>query len=157
MPRRGICHERNLPQLHREGLIIPRALRKPCRWPGCPELTHDRFCPAHAKKHSQQYEESRPSSHQRGYGRRWQRIRRIILRRDPICKICGRAPSTEVDHIIPREAGGTDDPDNLQGACKPCHSRKTAQEDGRWGGGGAIAQGARSGDRPVSLAHTPGG
>ncbi len=31
-----------------------------------------------------------------------------------------------------RRRGGTDDPDNLQGMCHDCHSRKTAIEDGRW-------------------------
>jgi 5-methylcytosine-specific restriction protein A len=44
--------------------------------------------------------------------------------------------STDVDHIIPREAGGSDDDENLQGLCHACHSRKTAQEDGGFGHGG---------------------
>jgi len=41
--------------------------------------------------------------------------------------------ATEVDHIKPTRNGGSDRPDNLQGLCKSCHSRKTALEDGRWG------------------------
>ncbi len=70
----------------------------------------------------------------RGYGARWRKLRGMILARDPFCQAPGcHEWSTEVDHIKSRENGGTDHPDNLQGLCKPCHSRKTAIEDGGWG------------------------
>ena len=50
------------------------------------------------------------------------------------CKREGRVkPGKEVDHIIPLKRGGTNAIKNLQTLCKPCHSRKTAIEDGRWG------------------------
>ncbi len=70
----------------------------------------------------------------RGYGARWRKLRRLVLARDPICRApgCNQA-STEADHIKPRREGGSDGLDNLQGLCKPCHSSKTAIEDGRWG------------------------
>lgn len=78
-------------------------------------------------------------------------IRPRVLQRDPICKRCGRAPSTIVDHIIPsgeairqvRESKRFPlDPNagffllsNLQGLCRQCHGIKT-QEDkahqGEW-------------------------
>jgi 5-methylcytosine-specific restriction endonuclease McrA len=32
----------------------------------------------------------------------------------------------QVDHIITKARGGTDDPSNLQALCRECHSRKTA-------------------------------
>ena len=64
-----------------------------------------------------------------------------ILRRDPYCKIrrlCdGSNKSTDVDHIVPKSKGGADDPSNLQGACHPCHSHKTAKYDGGFGHGKA--------------------
>jgi len=42
----------------------------------------------------------------------------------------GFAASTEADHIVPIRAGGAKyDMANGQGACKPCHARKTAIED----------------------------
>ena len=56
------------------------------------------------------------------------KIRRQILRRDPLCYLCQNAASVEVDHKIPRSRGGTDDPENLGGACQPCHSAKTKAE-----------------------------
>lgn len=39
-----------------------------------------------------------------------------------------------VDHITPLTAGGTNDESNLQALCKQCHDRKTATEDGGFGG-----------------------
>lgn len=79
----------------------------------------------------------RGTTTERGYGYRWQKIRKLVLARDPCCKICERqgrlAVSTDVDHITPKSKGGTDDMGNLQGACHSCHSRKTATEDGGFG------------------------
>ncbi|GAJ00432.1 unnamed protein product, partial [marine sediment metagenome] len=64
----------------------------------------------------------------------WERLRMMILQRDPICKDCNSQASTTVDHIIPVSQGGTDDMDNLQGLCEKCHNRKAAKEkkDFRW-------------------------
>lgn len=43
------------------------------------------------------------------------------------CRICGRL-GTVVDHIVPLADGGSDDPDNKQTLCTPCHDEKTARE-----------------------------
>lgn len=40
--------------------------------------------------------------------------------------------AAEVHHIVPLSAGGTHDESNLMALCKPCHSRITAREGGRW-------------------------
>jgi len=66
--------------------------------------------------------------------RGWRKLRSFILDRDPLCVLCRRAPANEVDHIVPRADGGDDAPENLQGLCKSCHSRKTMGEV-RAGGG----------------------
>lgn len=75
----------------------------------------------------------RVSASKRGYGRRHQRLRKIVLARDPICKLCHREATTDSDHIVPLSQGGKDELSNLQGACHSCHSRKTATEDGGFG------------------------
>ena len=112
---------------------MPNLIATPCAKQGCPAATYGRYCARHGKEESRRYERQRGTSAQRGYGGQWRQIRKLVLLRDPICKLCGQAPSIEADHIKPRSQGGTDDPSNLQGACKPCHSRKTAVSDGRWG------------------------
>src|SRR5438067_2500995 len=72
------------------------------------------------------YEQRRGSASARGYDHRWQRIRRLVIARDPLCTLClakGRVtPSTEADHIIAKRHGGSDDLDNLRGTCKSCNA-----------------------------------
>lgn len=41
------------------------------------------------------------------------------------CIYCGD-PATVLDHVMPRLLGGSDDPSNLQPACKPCNGLKGA-------------------------------
>lgn len=76
--------------------------------------------------------DNRLSARQRGYDSRWERIRAAHLREEPYCRICGDVGSN-VDHIIPRARGGTNDPQNLQTLCASCHSAKTAEHDGGFG------------------------
>ncbi|HXF71674.1 MAG TPA: HNH endonuclease [Actinomycetota bacterium] len=58
----------------------------------------------------------------------WDRLRREVLERDSWrCYHCG-GPATEVDHIVPAQRGGTDDPSNLAAICSRCHARKTGRE-----------------------------
>nr|WP_252316395.1 HNH endonuclease signature motif containing protein [Acinetobacter venetianus] len=39
--------------------------------------------------------------------------------------------ATDLDHIVSKEQGGTDDMDNLQSLCSPSHQEKTAREDSK--------------------------
>jgi hypothetical protein len=52
-----------------------------------------------------------------------------ILHRDQFaCRYCGCRPGCdllEVDHLVPRSRGGSDDAANLVAACKTCNSRKS--------------------------------
>ena len=58
------------------------------------------------------------------------RTRYEVLRRDDHrCRYCGAAaPSVriEVDHVVPRHRGGTDDPWNLTASCEACNAGKSA-------------------------------
>lgn len=114
---------------------MPTRPRHGCRAQGCPELiSRGSFCSAHWQLAPADLE--RGNSAARGYGRRWRKLREYIIARDPFCRSCSArwyvdetgplVISTDVDHIIPRRAGGSDGDDNLQGLCKGCHSRKTA-------------------------------
>lgn len=81
----------------------------------------------------------RPTAHRRGYGTRWQRLRRTFLARHPLCVMClangDVTPATVVDHIVPHKGDQAKlwDIDNLQSLCEKCHNRKTAKEDGGFG------------------------
>lgn len=66
-------------------------------------------------------------------GRPWRRLRKAVMDRDSwLCQTCKRAGkhrlATQVDHVKPLAQGGTDDPDNLEAICDPCHARKTGRE-----------------------------
>lgn len=55
-------------------------------------------------------------------------LAKIVRARDNYeCQVCGRDAHL-VDHIINVKRGGTDDLDNLQVLCQPCHDEKTARE-----------------------------
>jgi 5-methylcytosine-specific restriction protein A len=53
-------------------------------------------------------------------------------RDDWLCQPCQRKgrirPATEVDHIMPKSRGGTDDLGNLAAICSDCHNAKTQRE-----------------------------
>ena len=79
------------------------------------------------------WKHDRRSRHERGYGARWDKLRKLAMDRDDwLCQPCqreGRAtPATECDHITPKSQGGTDHLGNLQAICTDCHNAKTAQE-----------------------------
>ncbi len=68
----------------------------------------------------------------RGYGRKWRRIREMVLALQPLCRHCSTpdrpVAAQEVDHIIPhrRNALLLYDWANLQPLCRQCHLAKTA-------------------------------
>lgn len=61
---------------------------------------------------------------------RWQKLRRWVLEREPLCRDCDAfgvvTPATDVDHNDGDP--GNNDPDNLVPRCHECHSRKTMRE-----------------------------
>ena len=85
--------------------------------------------------------DKRESASVRGYDRRWQRLRKAVLRdwvekNGPYCGTCGTVldfdRGTHVDHIKRHE--GQTDPmfwkeSNLQVLCRECHARKTRLEE----------------------------
>jgi len=59
-------------------------------------------------------------------------VRYDVLARDRKCKLCGRGPDDailQVDHIIPRARGGSNEPENLQVLCAECNQGKGARDD----------------------------
>jgi len=55
-----------------------------------------------------------------------------VLKRDRICQLCGSGPKDsplEVDHIVPRSKGGSNEMSNLQVLCRPCNQGKSNSDD----------------------------
>jgi len=62
-------------------------------------------------------------------GRGWAGIRAKVLRDSAgVCAACKGDGACEVDHIVSRRMGGTNDYSNLQALCKRCHARKSSAE-----------------------------
>lgn len=116
---------------------MPRKPASPCSYPGCPKLTHDRRCEAHAKSEDERYRRyQRDPKINKRYGSRWRKIRAAYVQAHPLCEDCLNAgrytPVAEVHHILPLDHGGTHDESNLRSLCKPCHSRQSALDGDRW-------------------------
>ena len=116
---------------------MPTKPKKPCGYPGCPQLTHGRYCDDHTKVMNtryNKYERSYDSSERYGYA--WRKIRNRYIEAHPLCEECLKhdklTPSKEVHHILPLEHGGTHEEHNLMALCKSCHSRITAEMGDRW-------------------------
>jgi 5-methylcytosine-specific restriction endonuclease McrA len=130
-----------------------------------------RYCLAHRRinlnlNSRRVFDRQRGSSCKRGYGRRWEKLRKMILARDPLC--CVRANMLEMiaiarasdereilavlEHHVRHFCDGTrpstdvdhiiprpagdDNEDNLEGGCHECHSYKTAVFDSKFIAGG---------------------
>lgn len=77
------------------------------------------------------------TAEERGYGTEWRKLRKLVLKRASYlcqcseCKRHGRVRiATEVDHIVPKFKGGTDELSNLQAINRDCHKSKTKVETG---------------------------
>ncbi len=120
--------------------------RKPnraCRELGCVGYAVNRspYCGRHAAAHARVF---RSAEHRKEAARlyrtgQWQVLRRQLLTQQPFCTECMKAGkytlANEVDHIVPHRNNERlfYDPSNLQPLCRPCHSTKTAREDGGFG------------------------
>lgn len=64
----------------------------------------------------------------RGYGSEHDRLRRIVLGEEPVCRLCGETEALTLDHIIPLSQGGQTVRENLRTLCKACQQRKAGRE-----------------------------
>lgn len=74
----------------------------------------------------------RGNSAGRGYDHIWRKIRLAKLSAEPLCRRCREAgrvtAAVEVDHIDGNSRNNADV--NLRPLCKPCHSSRTARDQG---------------------------
>lgn len=111
---------------------------RPCKHPGCGELTREGWCPRHKPKHRRRF-----SAEYHGWYLLpiWtDDLRPAQLLREPFCRECARQyPPNDprsrtramvVDHIRPFRGDWAlfVDPANHQSLCKYHHDQKTARE-----------------------------
>ena len=60
---------------------MPHKPLKPCKHPGCLQLTDQKFCDKHRHQHE------RTTASERGYDHRWRTARKKFLREHPFCII----------------------------------------------------------------------
>ena len=108
---------------------MPKRPKRPCRYPGCPNLCESgTYCPEHS---AESPDRLRGSATERGYDAKWRRARKRFLQRHPLCANCLSqgivTPATVVDHIVPHRGDHRLfwDEQNWQPLCKACHDRKT--------------------------------
>ncbi|VVE50985.1 hypothetical protein PMO31116_04653 [Pandoraea morbifera] len=80
--------------------------------------------------------------------KRWLAIREFTLRRDRFtCQACGRIVAgkgeAHVDHVDGDSHNNPPDGSNWQTLCVPCHSAKTAKENGGFGNSPSNESGSR--------------
>ena len=112
---------------------MPRIPDHPCAHPGCPNLVPrgKKYCDDHTRLHTEEIR----SAARRGYGSKWQRVRKRYLKEHPFCVEClkeGRyVPATDIDHIVAHrgDAMAFWDESNWQALCHRHHSIKTQRDD----------------------------
>lgn len=115
---------------------MPKRSPRLCAFTGCNRPTDTAYCVDHKRpaiSNWQENEKLKGNRHERGYGTKWDKLRKKILRRDNfLCQPCYNnnklTPAEQVDHVVPKARGGTDEHSNLQSICLTCHNKKTAKE-----------------------------
>lgn len=108
---------------------MPIAAPRPCSYAGCRALA---VTGGRCADHQRDAWCKKVTPTKRVTGRRLQAMRAALFAAHPLCAECerqGRATlATQRDHITPLAEGGTDDDDNVQGLCEPCHEVKSKAE-----------------------------
>jgi 5-methylcytosine-specific restriction protein A len=96
----------------------------------CGRISATKRCPDHGG--TNRTPDTRPNWRQRGYGVEFDRSRRILLKRHPVCQECGQEPSVVADHHpasrVELVAAGVANPDaleHLRALGRHCHAVKS--------------------------------
>ena len=114
---------------------MPTKPMRPCRKPGCFELTDSGYCEAHMPKRNGPRSEAAKGWHKLYSLPVWtEDLRPTQLLQQPFCEECAkqgkRVRATDVDHRVDHKGDMRifTDRGNLRSLCHSCHSRKTAKD-----------------------------
>ena len=134
---------------------MPSVPKHPCSKNGCPEVVPrgERFCQKHKSLEMHRYNKERGSSTKQGYGVAWKKLRRMVLRRQPVCTHCNEQPSVLVHHIksIKEYPELRLTASNLTGLCFNCHESIERDRGLRWGQGSSRKGGKFHRLSPIKL------
>jgi 5-methylcytosine-specific restriction protein A len=115
---------------------MPWKPKKPCKHPGCKNLSDQTYCEVHRKEvkaeQNRLYDERNRDPEMKAFysSAGWRKVRALKARQTPVCEEClrqGRVVQAEiVDHILPAREYPRHRLrlDNLQSLCRACHNRK---------------------------------
>jgi len=110
---------------------MPYKPKRPCRQPGCPNLTDNQvgYCNAHIQL-SDAY---RDNAHQRGYNSSWRRIRDLFLKGNPLCVVCLLSKRVKVAVLVHHKDRNpkNNDHDNLVALCIDCHAKEHGKDSSK--------------------------
>jgi len=126
---------------------MPYRIKKPCSYPGCPELIKpgESYCKKHkpevnSYRHKLYDEKQRDPKVSKFYNSNaWKKLRKLKQSRDPLCEYCLEKDrtriATEVDHVIPIKINWSMrlDLNNLKSTCHGCHMNKTQEDKKKYG------------------------
>lgn len=120
---------------------MPRKPKKPCKAPGCRNLTEKTYCEEHDKIRLKSYKDynryKRDKDSEAFYNSSpWRKLSKEYRINHPLCELCLSigiyTPAQMVDHIVPiRQGGARLDESNLQSLCYRCHEAKSKKEGSR--------------------------
>lgn len=114
-------------------IVMPYSPKKPCKYPGCNQLTNGTYCAQHASVMYKRYNQERrdPAINERYNNEEWKQIREQYIVAKPFCEMCRKYgklnKAVEVHHIVPLSEGGTNKFSNLISLCHRCHAKIHAQ------------------------------
>jgi 5-methylcytosine-specific restriction protein A len=86
----------------------------------------------HERAYQAAFDKLRKSARARGYDAKWEKTRVVFLEYHPKCMNCRVFPAVDVDHIIAKRDGGSDEWNNLRSLCHSCHSARTGRDQGHF-------------------------
>ena len=118
--------------------MLVRSRLRTCSEPGCPnDAPRGGRCPSCLAEYRKPYDRARPSKRERGYDGDWERNRRIVIREEDTCWLCGQPVNKNlrgtdplgpsVDHVVPLARGGSNARGNLRLAHFGCNSSRNAR------------------------------
>lgn len=106
-------------------------LPRRCIERGCTKRTLGARCTLHRRAKDR----ARGTAAERGYDAEWGRLSLSYRSEFPYCQLRGphcHLVAVDIDHRVPLRAGGRSEWSNCVSTCRPCHRRKTIEDEARW-------------------------